>query len=80
MKDWERTLITPETILLDALDLIYKPGSRIALIVDAGFYLFKQLIAGCTAPLFYSSRLVKLFSSFCLNLPISKNNHCTNKL
>lgn len=80
MKDWERTLITPETILLDALDVIYKAGSRIAFIVDAYIYLFKQLIADCIAPFFYSSRLVKLCSSFCLNLPISKNKHCTNKI
>ncbi len=40
MKDWERTLITPETILREALDVIDKAGSRIAFIVNAdGYFL-----------------------------------------
>lgn len=34
MKDSECTLITPETILRDALDVIDKAGSRIAFVVD----------------------------------------------
>lgn len=80
MKDWERTSITPETILRDALNVIDKAGSQIALVVDSDRYLFDQLTAGRTAPLSYSSRLVKLCRSLRLNLPIFKNNHCTNKL
>jgi len=35
MKDWERTLITPETLLRDALDVIDKAGVQIGLVVDA---------------------------------------------
>lgn len=91
MKDRECTLITLETILRDALGVIDKAGSRIALVVDAGRYLFDQLMAYCTAPLSYSSRawfqapsrfvyrLVKLCSSLFLNSPIL-NNHLINKL
>lgn len=56
MKDWGRTLITPETIPRDALDVIDKTGSQIALVVDAGRYLFDKLMAGCTALPSYSSR------------------------
>ena len=56
MKDRECNLITQETILRDALGVIDKAGSRIALVVDAGRYLFDQLMAGCIAPLSYSSR------------------------
>lgn len=56
MKDRDCPLITLETRLRDALDVIDKAGSRIAFIVDAGCYLFDQLMAGCTAPLSYSFR------------------------
>jgi hypothetical protein len=56
MKDWERTLITPETILRDALDVIYKEGSRIAFVVDADRYFFDQLTVCRTPPFSYSSR------------------------
>jgi hypothetical protein len=90
MKDRDCTLITLETRLRDALDVIDKAGSRIAIVVDAGRYLFDQLMAGCTAPLSYSSRalfqspsrvvsrLVKLFSSSFLNSLILYN-HLINK-
>lgn len=46
MKDWERTLITPETILRDALDLIDKAGSQIALVVDVDRRLLGTLSDG----------------------------------
>lgn len=92
MNDWELTLITPETILRDALDVIDRTGSRIIFVVDVYRYLFDKLNASRNSPLSYSSGarflapprvascLVKLRSSLCSNLPIVKNNHCTNKL
>lgn len=46
MKDWERTLITPETILRDALDVIDKAGSQIALVVDTDRHLLGTLSDG----------------------------------
>ncbi len=48
MKDWERTLITPETTLRDALDVIDKAGSQIALVVDADRHLLGTLSDGDT--------------------------------
>lgn len=46
MKDWERTLITPETILRDVLDVIDKAGSQIALVVDTDRHLLGTLSDG----------------------------------
>lgn len=46
MKDWERTLITPETILRDALDVIDKAGVQIGLVVDADRHLLGTLSDG----------------------------------
>lgn len=46
MKNWELTLITPETILRDALDVIDKAGSQIALVVDADRHLLGTLSDG----------------------------------
>jgi dTDP-glucose pyrophosphorylase len=46
MKGWERILITPETILRDALDVIDKAGSQIALVVDADRHLLGTLSDG----------------------------------
>jgi len=46
MKDWERTLIAPETTLRDALEVIDKAGSQIALVVDADRHLLGTLSDG----------------------------------
>jgi dTDP-glucose pyrophosphorylase len=46
MKDWERTLITPETMLRDAFDVIDKAGSQIALVVDSDRRLLGTLTDG----------------------------------
>lgn len=46
MKNWERTLITPETILRDALSVIDKAGSQIALVVDTDRHLLGTLSDG----------------------------------
>lgn len=46
MKHWERTLIAPDTTLRDALKVIDKAGSKIALVVDAGRHLLGTLSDG----------------------------------
>jgi Nucleotidyl transferase/CBS domain len=46
MKDWERTLITPETSLRAALAVIDKAGSQIALVVDADRHMLGTLSDG----------------------------------
>lgn len=46
MKHWERTLIAPDTTLRDALEVIDKAGSQIALVVDADRHLLGTLSDG----------------------------------
>lgn len=46
MKNWESILITPETILRDALEVIDKAGTQIALVVDADRHLLGTLSDG----------------------------------
>lgn len=46
MKHWERTLIAPDTRLRDALEVIDKAGSQIALVVDADRHLLGTLSDG----------------------------------
>lgn len=46
MKDWERTLITAETTLREALVVIDKAGSQIALVVDGDRHLLGTLSDG----------------------------------
>jgi dTDP-glucose pyrophosphorylase len=48
MKNWERILITPETTLRDAMNVIDKAGSQIALVVDADRHLLGTLSDGDT--------------------------------
>lgn len=56
MKDWERTLITPKTILRDALDVIDKVGLQIAILIDTEPYLMDRLIEGFSKSHSFSSR------------------------
>lgn len=56
MKDWEHTLITPEAILRDALDVIDKAGLQIAIVIDTDPYLVDKLIEGCSKSPSFSSR------------------------
>lgn len=46
MKHWERTLIAPDTTLRDALEVIDKAGSQIALVIDADRHLLGTLSDG----------------------------------
>lgn len=46
MKRWEQTLIGPESTLRDALDVIDKAGTQIALVVDADRHLLGTLSDG----------------------------------
>lgn len=70
MKDWELTLITPETILRDALDVIGKAELQIAIVIDAYPYLLAKLIGGCSkSPSFFFSRVIPSTSASCFTPP-----------
>ena len=46
MKDWEKTLVGPETTLREALEIIDRAGCQIALVVDAEGHLLGTLSDG----------------------------------